>query len=268
MTASSGGAAGHPVGRRVVLDLGRGTLAVALLSLAGCSTDSSTPDPSGAASSGPSGPSDATSSGPAPSQGSEAVSGGALTWNRVDLNFVSAYVLVRGKEATVVDTGVGGSADAIGLVLDQVGPGWAGVRNVILTHHHADHAGSIGDVLSRASGATGWVGEQDLAQVSAPGLKPVKDGDEVFGLRIIGTPGHTAGHVSVFDPATGLLVAGDALNNTAGLSGANPQYSQDLTTAAASVKKLAALPVRTLLFGHGTPLETDAAAQLKRLAGV
>ena len=67
-----------------------------------------------------------------------------LAWSRVDLGFVSAYVLVRGNEAAVVDTGVGGSADQIGAVLDDAGPGWAGVRHVVLTHKHPDHAGSAG----------------------------------------------------------------------------------------------------------------------------
>ena len=54
---------------------------------------------------------------------------GELKWSRVELGFVSAYVLVRGNEAAVVDTGVGGSGEAIGTVLDEAGPGWAGVRH-------------------------------------------------------------------------------------------------------------------------------------------
>jgi glyoxylase-like metal-dependent hydrolase (beta-lactamase superfamily II) len=72
--------------------------------------------------------------------------------------------------------------------------------------------------------------------------------------------------MSVFDPGSGLLVAGDAVNNTGALTGPNPQFSEDLTTGAASVKKLAALPVRTVLFGHGDPLESGAAAALAALA--
>ena len=49
----------------------------------------------------------------------------------------------------------------------------------------------------------------------------------MFGLQLIGTPGHTPGHLAVFDPGTSLLVAGDALNNNGGLSGANPQSAHD-----------------------------------------
>jgi glyoxylase-like metal-dependent hydrolase (beta-lactamase superfamily II) len=94
----------------------------------------------------------------------------------------------------------------------------------------------------------------------------VKDGDEVFGLRIIGTPGHTAGHVSVFDPDAKVLVAGDALRTTSGLEGSDPQYTADPIDAAASVRKLATLDVKTILPGHGDPLTAGAADELRKLA--
>jgi glyoxylase-like metal-dependent hydrolase (beta-lactamase superfamily II) len=255
--------------RRIVLDAGRGALAVAILAVAGCSSGggstASGSGSSGGTSTGP--PSDpASSSAPAiPPAGPDDT--GPLTWARANLGFVSAYVLVRGSQAAVVDTGVAGSADAIGEVLATAGPGWAGVRHVVLTHHHPDHAGSIGDVLTRATSATAHIGEADLGHVTSPRpLVAAADGSEVFGLQVVATPGHTAGHISVFDAATGLLVAGDALNNSAGLAGSNPQFTADEAAARASVARLAALPVRTVLFGHGEPLDAGAAAALKRLA--
>jgi glyoxylase-like metal-dependent hydrolase (beta-lactamase superfamily II) len=115
--------------------------------------------------------------------------------------------------------------------------------------------------------ATWYAGEADVSGItSETALKPVKDGDEVFGLQIIGTPGHTAGHVSVFDPSTGTLVAGDALRTTDGLAGSDPQYTADAAQAAASIKRLAALNVKTILPGHGDPLTSGAADQLRKLA--
>jgi len=193
---------------------------------------------------------------------------GALGWERVNLGFVSAYVLIRGSRAAVVDTGVEGSEDAIGEVLDAAGPGWAGVSDVILTHRHADHAGGVPEVMKRASAATGHIGEDDLAQVSSPRpLKVAADGSEIFGVRVVATPGHTLGHISVFDPETGVLVSGDALRNTSGLQGSDPQYTDDEGAAAASLTKLAKLPVKTILFGHGEPLTRGAAAALGTLAG-
>jgi glyoxylase-like metal-dependent hydrolase (beta-lactamase superfamily II) len=206
-----------------------------------------------------------TSAPPSNPNASPAATG--LAWSRVDLGFVAAYVLVRGMEAAVVDTGVGGSADAIGATLDEAGPGWAGVRHVILTHKHPDHVGSLGDVMATATSAKGYVGAADLASVESPEpLTAVADGDEVFGVRIVGTPGHTAGHVAVFDPSTGVLVAGDALSNTSGLAGSNPQFTEDAAAAARSVKKLATLAPRTILVGHGPPVLDEAAAALDGLA--
>jgi glyoxylase-like metal-dependent hydrolase (beta-lactamase superfamily II) len=248
---------GRLVGRRWFLSrLGRGAVGIAVLGVAGCSGDTPRAQPAAA---------------PSGSAAGSGESGGAarggLSWSRVDLDFVSAYVLVRGREAAVVDTGVGGSAGAIGAVLDAAGPGWAGVRHVVLTHKHPDHAGSIGDVLTEATRATGYVGAADLSEVDAPRrLRPLADGDEVFGLRVVATPGHTAGHVAVFDPDAGLLVAGDALTNMAGLAGSNPQFTDDEGAAEESVRTLAGLAPRTILVGHGDPVLDGAATALRRLA--
>ena len=244
------------VGRRwVVKQAGRGVLGFAVLGLAACSDG---------------GPSDSAARRPgetSPTATSSGKGGASLTWSRVDLGFVAAYVLVRGHEVAVVDTGVGGSAGAIAAVLDDVGAGWAGVRHVILTHKHPDHAGSIGDVLDAAEAATGYIGAEDLREVDAPRpLQAVQDGDEVFGLQVVGTPGHTAGHVAVFDPTMRLLVAGDALTNDGRLAGSNPQFTEDAAAAADSVGKLAELAPRTILVGHGPPVVEDAAAMLSQLA--
>ncbi|HET7196486.1 MAG TPA: MBL fold metallo-hydrolase, partial [Nocardioides sp.] len=140
--------AGQRVGRRwLLVQTGRGVVGIAVLGVAAaCSDPGSTSDTA----------EDETSpTGSAPADSGTADTPGGMAWSRVNLGFVSAYVLVRGDEAAVVDTGVGGSADAIGQVLDQAGPGWGGVRHVVLTHKHPDHAGSISDVLDQASSATG-----------------------------------------------------------------------------------------------------------------
>ena len=130
---------------------------------------------------------------------------------------MSAYILVRGAEAAIVDTGVGGSADAIETSLAGTGLDWSAVGHLILTHHHGDHVGSAADVLERAADAVGYAGQEDIGSISVPRpLTAVGDGEQVFGLTIVTTPGHTAGSISVLDPLGGLLVAGDALLTSAG----------------------------------------------------
>lgn len=187
-------------------------------------------------------------------------------WRRVNLSFVSAYLLVRGSEVAVVDLGTEGSAAAIEAGLKAAGTGWDAVKHVILTHQHGDHVGGLAGVAPLVS-ASLYAGTADVAAItSAKQLKAINDGDEVFGLQIIGTPGHTAGHVSVFDPSTGVLVAGDALRTTDGLASSDPAHTADPAQASASVRKLAALKVRTILPGHGDPLTTGAAEALQKLA--
>jgi glyoxylase-like metal-dependent hydrolase (beta-lactamase superfamily II) len=236
--------------RRLLVSTGAGVLGVTVLNtVTGCSPSTDAPE-----------------AGPATDPTPAASSGAAAEWRRVDLSFVSAYLLIRGGEVAVVDLGTAGSADAIGAGLEAAGSTWDAVRHVVLTHKHADHAGGLAGVEPQVE-ATFYTGEADVAAVTAARpLTPLKDGDEVFGFQIIGTPGHTAGHVAVFDPATGVLVAGDALRTTDGLAGPDPRYTEDMTGAAASVRKLATLPVRTILPGHGAPLTSDAAAALGKLA--
>jgi glyoxylase-like metal-dependent hydrolase (beta-lactamase superfamily II) len=253
----------YRINRRTLLaDLGRGAIAVAIFGFAACGGDDDEDAEEAGDAGTTSAPSGSGSTEAEPSSGAEAV-----TYHRVDMDFVSAYVLVRGREAAVVDTGVAGSAPKIEEGLTAAGLAWGDVGHVILTHYHPDHAGSIGDVLTAATGATAYAGEEDLARIQAPRpLVAVKDDDDVFGLRMIATPGHTAGHLSVFDPAGGLLVVGDAMTNDGALAGASRQFSDDMDTANQSVKKLAGLDVETLLFGHGEPLDDRAAEQLRSLA--
>jgi glyoxylase-like metal-dependent hydrolase (beta-lactamase superfamily II) len=187
----------------------------------------------------------------------------------VNLGFVSAYILVRGGEAAIVDTGVAGSEGQIAEALTRVGLDWSAVGHVILTHRHGDHAGSAAQVLDAAPDATGYAGAEDLSAISAPRpLTAVADDDMVFGLRIVATPGHTAGHIAALDEAGAVLVAGDALGTVGGvLAGSNPQFTADAAAAAATVVKLGKLQFETLLVGHGEPILSGAAAQVAALGG-
>ena len=188
---------------------------------------------------------------------------------QVNLGFVNAYVLVRDKETAVVDTGTPSNASKIADVVRTAGLGWDSVHHVILTHYHPDHIGSVGEVLGAASKATAYAGAADIPQIKSPRpIKAVGDNDEVFGLRVIATPGHTPGHVCVFDPPGSLLILGDAMNNMDNkLAGPYPQYTADMAQAHQSVKKLAKLKFQRAVFGHGEPIDKGASQAIAKLAG-
>jgi glyoxylase-like metal-dependent hydrolase (beta-lactamase superfamily II) len=266
--------------RRVFLaDLGRGAAALAVLGLAGgavaaCSpaNPSQTAGLSGQPSSlptsvGPDSPSPGSSTPPGGASSGGPLAPGGVAWRRVNLGFVSAYLLIRDGEGAIVDTGVAGSEDEIYAAMTELGLDWSDIGNVILTHRHPDHAGSIDAILAAAPDAVGSIGAADFAGVTtARPLTSVSDGDEVFGLQIVATPGHTAGHISVFDEVGGVLVAGDALGTVGGpLAGSNPQFTENAAAARASVVKLGKLRFETLLVGHGEPILSGASARVAAL---
>ena len=260
--------------RTFLVHAGRGTIALAVLSVAGCGPNAvASAVPSSEPSSGPPSESDPASGEPSATSGGSssappAPATGGVTWQRANLGFVSAYVLVRGGESAIVDTGTAGSAGRIGEALVAAGVDWPQVAHVILTHKHGDHAGSVAGVLEEAGDAAVYAGQADIPNIEAPKpITAVADGETVFGLRVVATPGHTMGHIAVLDEAGGILVAGDALGTSGGtLTGSNPSFTEDADAAKASVVKLGNLTFETLLVGHGEPILEGASGQVAALA--
>jgi len=249
--------------RTFMLDLGKGGLAVAIFAVTAMSCSSSDPERTSQTSGNPDQP---AATGPSTISGNTTT--GGVTWERVNLGFVSAYVLARRGEATIVDTGVADSEGAIEASLATLDLRWDDVSNVIVTHLHADHQGSLPAVMDLAAAATGYAGSNDIAGISSPReLVGVGDGDTVFDLTIIDTPGHTPGHISVLDERSGLLVAGDAMTGGDGVpAGANPQFTANMVIAVESIKKLADFSYDTVVFGHGEPVIGNASNQVAALA--
>lgn len=191
---------------------------------------------------------------------------GGVTWRRVKLSIVSAYIVARDGEAALVDTGVNGSTATIEEGLDALDLGWGDVGHVLITHKHDDHTGSLRGVMERSPDAVAYAGAEDIPAFNSPRpVTPLTDGDRIFGLQAIATPGHTAGHFSFLDPA-GLLLAGDALNGSGGgVTGPSANFTSDMEMGLASVRKLAELGFDTVLFGHGDPVVGDASTLVQAL---
>jgi glyoxylase-like metal-dependent hydrolase (beta-lactamase superfamily II) len=240
--------------RMALAEMGKAGLAIAVFGAAACSNEVATLPADSTASSAP--------------EGTATTMPGGSSFERVDLGFVSAYLLYRDGEAALVDTGVAGSESAIETALAAIGLGWDAVGHVIVTHQHPDHQGSLSAVVALAPSAQVYAGAQDIPAMEAVASPTaVGDGEQVFGLAIIETPGHTAGHISVLDTAAGILVTGDALNGVGGgVAGPDSGFSEDMTVALESVAKLAGFAYEVALFGHGEPVFAGAAEQVSELA--
>ena len=246
------------VTRRMLLkDMGKAGLAVMVLGTAACSSDpteNATPTEEAGTTTSVGPTSTAVAAATTTTDATTSTSGGmgGHEWHRVDLDFVSAYLLYRAGEAALIDTGVGGSEGTIELALTEIGLGWSDVGHVIVTHEHPDHQGSVSAVVS-ATSAPWYAGAGDIGSITAP----------TEGISV----GDTPGHIAVLDPVSGILVAGDALIGESGrVAGPNPQFSSDMDVANASVAKLAGLDYEVALFGHGEPVVEGASLQVAELA--
>ena len=199
---------------------------------------------------------------------------------------------------TLVDAGLPGQEEAIGAALGEAGVGVRDLRRIIFTHQDLDHIGS-GAALVRQSDAMVLAHPADAPYIEGDlvplkvtpemleqrpqmrevleRLEPVRvdedleDGDllDLAGeIRVIFTPGHTPGHLSLYLEREKVLVAGDALTAEGGhLHGPNPSATPDTDEAARSVRRLAEVDIKTIVSYHGGVVDEDANGQLQRVVG-
>lgn len=191
---------------------------------------------------------------------------------------INQYLL----EDVLVDSGT--PAAARRLVADLAG---RTLTAHALTHGHPDHYGSSRALADRFS-VPFWCPAGDAEAVAsrhlphsehplgkllgrAPGppappiARRLGEGDEVAGFRVVESPGHSPGHVAYWRERDAVLIAGDALFNIDPLSGRTRlreppvALTVDPRRNRESIRRLAALEPRLVLFGHGPPLRDPAA---------
>jgi glyoxylase-like metal-dependent hydrolase (beta-lactamase superfamily II) len=159
------------------------------------------------------------------------------------------------------------------------------VKAHAITHAHPDHQGASHEICEKL-GIPYWVGERDVDAAEDPSLirrrqpdhpvarfydsfftgpahkvdRPLADGDEVAGFKVIDVPGHSAGHVAFWRESDRVLIVGDVLNNMniwtgiPGLHEPKPYLTPDPAENRRSAKKLGPLEPKLAVFGHGPPL--------------
>ena len=119
----------------------------------------------------------------------------------------SSVTLIRTAAADiVVDVSDGPAREAIRAALADFGTSPEGIDTVVLTHTHGDHIGNL-DMFPNARVMA------HREERPWGGIELVEDGQTIVeGVRIMHTPGHTRGSISVVvDSERTFVIAGDAL---------------------------------------------------------
>ena len=223
---------------------------------------------------------------------------GGMTMTRITtlrLPICNVYLL-RGTKAILVDTGRPSDAERLRAMLAQEGQSVEDIALILHTHGHWDHAGSTcqlkqwtrapaavhradADKMRRGDsgvlkpvGLSGWLLRLVVGH-GYPGLEPDILLENEFDLRpfgvaarVVGTPGHTAGSISILT-AEGDAIVGDLMMG--GFFGgkifrSRPRYhyfADDLEQVRASIRKVLALAPKRILPGHGGPLDPGRVAR-------
>jgi glyoxylase-like metal-dependent hydrolase (beta-lactamase superfamily II)/8-oxo-dGTP pyrophosphatase MutT (NUDIX family) len=179
----------------------------------------------------------------------------------------NAYVLGTG-ECVVVDPGApdDGEVDRLVTFLRSLAPEGYRPKAVVLTHHHRDHVGGARRT-AEALGVPVWAHARTADRLDVPVSRLLEDGD-VLALdgprpmrwRVLHTPGHAPGHVTLVDEATKAAVVGDMVAGVGTIVIDPPEG--DMAEYVAQLARLAALPVSTLYPAHG-PAIPDGVAKLE-----
>jgi glyoxylase-like metal-dependent hydrolase (beta-lactamase superfamily II) len=217
------------------------------------------------------------------------ISGGL---RRIGSDVVNSYLIVDGDDVTIVDAGLPGFWKLLIAELGSIGKSLNNVRALVLTHGDTDHIGFAAR-LHRERGIAAYVHSADVERarlkVKKPnsGWGPVKpgplagflwcsarhgglrippaehlqtmtDGDvlDVPGSpRIIHTPGHTPGSVTVHVPTVDAVFIGDGMTTRNVLTGATGPKPAPFTLqpdeAVNSLGRIESVDATWVLPGHG-----------------
>ncbi|MFE5118265.1 MBL fold metallo-hydrolase [Streptomyces sp. NPDC056669] len=186
-------------------------------------------------------------------------------------------LLLCGRQPALVDSGFVGHAQE---TADWAHAHAGTIELIVNTHWHSDHVGGNALLQARGAGIAAGAPEADAILRRDPGCcaaeyldQPVApytvdvslDDGQVLRLgdadwEVARTPGHTPGHLALWQPDERLLVVGDALSDyDVGWVNLALDGPEAAATALASLTRMADLDPRVILPSHG-PVPVDPGA--------
>ena len=204
-------------------------------------------------------------------------------------NAINVLLLENDDGWTLVDTGVGSSVGRIRDAITALGSRPEDLKRIFLTHQHNDHTGGLSGLLRWAPHAQVGAPPHEAEVISgrrgkdpfshpvlrflarnaelptAPVTKVLREGDFVSGFRVISTPGHTRGHISLLRDSDGLLFTADAFGRFPRKIrvGIRKAVCTDPVEAKRSAEKLLEEHFSAAVFAHGPVLQTGAKGRLR-----
>lgn len=210
-------------------------------------------------------------------------------------DFINSYAFVEADgSVTLVDCGLKRAPGKIVRALAAIGKHPRDVQRILLTHAHFDHAGGAAQMVDESAASGVDVHEDDAGYVEtgtrAPGdaattsgrllsrapwgdfratpvAQRLRDGDVLpvaGGLRIVHTPGHTPGHVSLLHPETAILITGDSIfNMNSRMSWPTKAVCTSFRQNVETAHVLGELDYAIAAFTHGPEIRDNAREQVR-----
>ena len=206
----------------------------------------------------------------------------------IKMGFVNSYIIKGENKIILIDTGLQGSTNKIIKKIEEIGFKTDQVSLIVLTHAHLDHFGSVKQ-LQKITGAKIAIHKNDApyliegksAEVTPisgfgkfmmrivknrsskiDGIKPdilIEDEMDLneFGVKgkVISTPGHTEGSVSIF-LYSGKCIVGDTLGSSFGKP-AYGMFCNDLSKLKESIIKIKNSNIKEVYLSHGGIISID-----------
>jgi len=166
------------------------------------------------------------------------------------------YIINRGKP-TLIDCGNGLTENSIKPYLDRLLI--RNIEQVVLTHNHLDHTGGLREIL-RYFKPKIFIHKLDfkLPFLTDKSLISFVEDNNVISigegeLKVLHTPGHTAGSICIYEEKNKILFSGDTVF-PGGFFGRTDMPTGNFKALIDSLKRLTNLDVEFLLAGHEEPV--------------